>query len=715
MKLKLFYSALLSVLFFHCKSQSNVRAWYADGQVFVVWALAQDTIETYGIYASPTAFTNTDDAALVGRPFVWEYIGHALKDNLDDLTATFRIPDGRGGSENLKPNEGLFVFTPHQSDSLYFAVTKWGEQTVVPGTNITETAIQFNYDPVNDPVECHLQKVFPSPFSDEYVCFAYYMWADGRQNHWEGRPDFPIMANAAKNGMPSLFLVSVPMDLDTTSAYPLSVWLHGCGGGPCSARQSLAGSRKNINIDPAAGILLAHNDRFHGYRGSSEAGSGQPSWHFGWGKNYNPFFSTTLTMDTIINYTQRRYLWIDKWLAQNFNIDTNRINIHGHSMGAAGATALAKCYPEHYASATIFNTSCKGPRNNGGEAAYLGTFTDNFPTNLLNRKNQPVRLFDIWDLYTNCSPYRDLPVIRYWHGKQDDNVVNHWGPVAVENYITCDSIGTGLQGFWSERTHGVGSPPNAEDHWAMGNPARQQTAFDNVAFAEGQYRSDVSYPAFLNHRKDNKNNDPGTGLIGINNGDGDNWGTWGGYHRWGTVVETPQFWAVSAWLEGDADFPNDNAPEDFLTADLIIRRPQSFIREKDDIISWNVKDLTTGDQLQSGVTIVENDGVVFLPQIEVYKESIRKVLITVTHGTTSIVEEANVYLQISPNPAQEYIHTETNWKAINIIDLNGEVIRSFQSDPIKQTLDISFLIPGFYLLDVKTKHGKREIGRFVKM
>jgi hypothetical protein len=60
------------------------------------------------------------------------------------------------------------------------------------------------------------------------------MWCDGRQNHWEGRPDFPIMANAAKNGMPGFFLVSIPPGIDTTQAFPLTVWLHG-GGGEASA------------------------------------------------------------------------------------------------------------------------------------------------------------------------------------------------------------------------------------------------------------------------------------------------------------------------------------------------------------------------------------------------------------------------------------------------------------------------------------------------
>lgn len=39
-------------------------------------------------------------------------------------------------------------------------------------------------------------------------------------------------------------------------------------------------------------------------------------------------------------------------------------------------------------------------------------------------------------------------------------------------------------------------------------------------------------------------------MLGINNGDGDNWGAWGGYHRWDSdnITELPGGWSVVAWL-----------------------------------------------------------------------------------------------------------------------------------------------------------------------
>ncbi len=712
---KLLFPAILLLHGIHCFSQSNVRAWYADGQVFVVWKISLPIEETYAIYASPSPFSNTANAILVGRPFALEYLGFSLKDNLQDTDATYRIPGEQGGFYQLGLDEGLFVFTPHQSGSLYFAVTKWGNSTVTQGQNITDTAVPFTFDPVGDPVECHLQRTFPSPFTSGYVCFAYVLWADGRQNHWDGRPDFPIMANAAKNGMPGLFLVSAPVNLDTTNAFPLSIWLHGGGG---IARQSLAGSRNVVNINPTQGILIAHDDNMFGYRGSTPPHPDQPTWHFGWGKNYDPFTpNAALTADTIINYTQRRYLWIDGWLANNFNIDTNRINIHGHSMGSSGALAMAKCFPEHYGSATLFNSSFGGPDDGTNTFFIFGSIPENFPTNIKNRNNETVRFYELWNLNTNCSAHRDLPLIRHWHGKNDDNGTMHWGPTVIENFFICDSIGTGAQNHWSERPHGIDLAPDYNDHWIMGIPDAQQTALDNVDFAEARFRSNESFPAFFNHRLDDNNNDPGSGLIGINNGDGDNWGTWGGYHRWEIVQETPQLWRAAAWLEGNAVFPNDNAPFDFLTADFAIRRPQSFQPESGQTIFWNVKDSGTGELLQSGTTIVQADNLVVIPQVEIFSENIRKVLLTVSLVSTYTVEtQAEISpLRIFPNPTKGALFTEPDWRVVRVIDLHGKEIQRFFSGSPEQMLDFSNLQPGLYFLDVLTKDDRRKIGRFLKL
>lgn len=172
MKQLLYICSLLWACAAH--TQTNVRAWYADGQVWVVWEASAPLPETYAVYAKPSVFNNTANATLVGRLFKEEYGPVALREQVDSA-ATYHIPDGSGGTYVLADNEALFVATPHQAGALFFAVVAWGQTAVTPGVNGTAAAVPFQYDPQGDPVECHLQKGFVSPFDANYLCLAYYM------------------------------------------------------------------------------------------------------------------------------------------------------------------------------------------------------------------------------------------------------------------------------------------------------------------------------------------------------------------------------------------------------------------------------------------------------------------------------------------------------------------------------------------------------------
>ncbi|MCK6694418.1 MAG: T9SS type A sorting domain-containing protein [Thermoanaerobaculia bacterium] len=715
MKNILLFCLLLPAYFSH--TQTNVRAWYADGQVWVVWQVSLPLPDWYSVYAKPTAFNSTTQATLVGRLHKFEYGCYALKEQTD-TSATPRVPGPAGqGTYQLAGNEALFVFTPHQAGSLYFAVVPEGSTTVTTGQNITSAAAPFQYDPLNDPVECHVQKVFPSPFAAGFTCFAFLMWADGRQNQWENRPDFPVMANAAKNGMPGLFFVSVPNGLDTTQPFPLSVWLHGGGG---TARQSLAGSRAEVNIKPQAGILLSHDDKMIGWRNLTPPFPTMPTWHFGWRKNYDPFNPGNLptTPDTIVNYTQRRYLWIDAWLIRHYNIDPARIHIHGHSMGSAGALALAKCYPEHYASCTIFNSGFGGPEP-GNTDVIFGASTENFPTNLKNRAGETIRQLSVWNLLENCAQSRDLPLLRHWHSKNDDNGTMHWGAYVVENYRKADSLGIGIQHMWSERGHGIDTGPAYNDHWVKGSQANQNTILDNVAFAENYSRSDQSFPAFFNHRLDSLNNDPGIGTVGINNGDGDNWGAWGGWHRWdpADLSDAPGGWAVTAWLENNAVFANDNCPHTSLKADMAIRRPQNFKPQTGKMFYWLVRDVDSGENLQNGTAAVLTDDVVVIPQVEVWREDIRRVSIEISTTPVAVEEPGNDFqtnIQVRPNPVTDKIYLPENTERVRIFNLAGKTVLESHT-PGLAVLDVSALNKGIYFLEIWPENGPRQGGKWIKL
>ncbi|MBK6929999.1 MAG: hypothetical protein IPH12_03730 [Saprospirales bacterium] len=61
-----FLSCIFLLLFVSGYSQTNVRAWYAQGQVWVVWQTPVPGPLTCGIYKKSTAFTNTP--ALISLP-----------------------------------------------------------------------------------------------------------------------------------------------------------------------------------------------------------------------------------------------------------------------------------------------------------------------------------------------------------------------------------------------------------------------------------------------------------------------------------------------------------------------------------------------------------------------------------------------------------------------------------------------------------------------
>ncbi|MBK8920145.1 MAG: hypothetical protein IPM81_01315 [Saprospirales bacterium] len=73
--------ALTSPLF----AQTNVRAWYAQGQVWVVWESDSPLPDWYAVYAKSSAFSSTNDATFVGRLHRLEYLCTVIKEQVDSL------------------------------------------------------------------------------------------------------------------------------------------------------------------------------------------------------------------------------------------------------------------------------------------------------------------------------------------------------------------------------------------------------------------------------------------------------------------------------------------------------------------------------------------------------------------------------------------------------------------------------------------------------
>ncbi|MBL7826566.1 MAG: T9SS type A sorting domain-containing protein, partial [Saprospiraceae bacterium] len=491
-----------------------------------------------------------------------------------------------------------------------------------------------------------------------------------------------------------------------------------------TARQSLAGSRQDIRLNPQKGILLAHNDDMFGYLLTFFNGFEGNSRHFGWRKNYDPFTGEPPTEpDTIVNYTQRRYRWIDEWLTRNFNIDTTRININGHSMGSRGTTTIAKVYPSHYASATFLNNGFEDLDPPALIDVAFGPTELDFPTNLKGYDGETIHYTHMMNLETRLSSERDLPLMRSFHGKNDTGGSNEWDAYVVNQYRAADSLGIGAQLNWSERSHGPDTGPDYNDHWINGNAYTQQTIVDDIAYEEQFFRSDVSYPAFFNHRLDTKNNDPGDGTPGTGAaGVGDDWGTWGGYHRWdwNDIVDQPDYWSATAWLESNAIFDNDNCPNDFLTSDLAVRKPRMFKPNTGETVYWLVRETGTNQVLQSGVTQVQADNLVVVEQLRIYKKSIGRVLIELSTvaSSTNQVENKAFQMNLFPNPSAGAptlsVHSPVAQLAmLQVSGMTGQVYSAekplFSGDNLLVFPELETMPAGVYIVSVGFNRGTTSL------
>lgn len=704
-------TGLLCLGTFYACSQQNLRAWYAQGQVWVVWQSQNPFPETYAIYKNQQAFTATNQASIIGRPFFYEFYPGTFIQQTGNPNFAYTIPKPDGGTYTLAPGEALFVETVTATGTAYYAVVEWGKTAVTAGVNRTQNAVAFMYDPVNDPVTCHLQ--LTENLATGNKANWYCLWLFGKQAQWSGRPDFPVMANVAKNGMPAMFIVSEALNMDTSGGkrIPATHWLHGGGG---NASQHTAADFRAVNIAPALGISVSHTDDFPQkliYEGDTVFSSARTQW-FGWTKTHNPFDPgfKAKTGDTIVNYVQRRIVWIQHWLTQHYGVDPVRVAIQGYSMGSGGAAALGKTFPNLFSTISAFNNGFRRV-NEPTISGILGTVEDNLPTNLRDGKNQIVRINEVMDLNTPISAPRDLPLFRTWAGKNDPNDRMHWGPDLVTQYRKADSLGWGTQISWDERPHIY---ETLGFHWIQNTTPTTQTIRDNLAYQE-LYSSQQSFPAFFNHRLDARNNNPGMGKLGINLGDGDNWGTWGGWHNWdlGTVKDESASWEVSAWLTATAPFPNDVCPHNSLKADLAIRKPQQFKPSAGKTVRWMVKDASTGAVLQSGNAVVRPDLLVVLPQIEVFKENIRRVRIVVSDPSVAAKEPAAPLvqqLQLSPNPAGNqavlnfYSRAETP-ASLRVISYNGvtlqtQQVRVYAGENRLPLSEFAHLPPGFYWVEI---------------
>ncbi|MDX2131332.1 MAG: prolyl oligopeptidase family serine peptidase, partial [Planctomycetota bacterium] len=388
---------------------TNVRAWYAQGQVFVVWerpAPPANSTDTVEIYASPAAQVNVANMDRVGRLFFPEYTGARLQQL--NPAARLQVPTPAGGTYRLAANEGVFAYTPRAAGNLFFAVVDTGG-AVVAAANSASAA--FNYDPVNDPVRPHPQFNGFTPGGQPYTALV--VFAEGRDDYDNARPDIPVLGDADKNGVPHVFTITEPVGGVGAGLIPCVLAHHG-GGGEYELFRPGIPARSNVSLGLTTGIVVTPDDSYYAIVGNALNRS-NTSW-FGYTPQADPFFVGMRTNppagSIVVNFTSRRVHWIIDWLLRPtspYTIDPSRIAMIGHSGGGRGTSHLVRQRPERFAAAAVYTpasdlTIPPAAAGGGMEENFLrGDWVTPLDTNLLKTDGTPFDTVEVFTMTTRLS------------------------------------------------------------------------------------------------------------------------------------------------------------------------------------------------------------------------------------------------------------------------------------------------------------------------
>ncbi|MFN0133675.1 MAG: GC-type dockerin domain-anchored protein [Phycisphaerales bacterium] len=623
----------------------NVRAWYAEGQVFVVWqfpappAAPTDTVE---VYSSAAAQVSTAAMSQEGRLFFPEYTGRRLTELAPN--ARLLVPTPGGGTYRLAPDEGAFAYTPHAAGNRFFAVVDTGA-TIVNAVNSAATA--FAYDPVNDPVRPHWQ--FNDTTPGGFPSAAYVVWGDGRLDPNDARPDVPVFGNRNKNGVPHVFTITRPPAGLPATPVPCVLALHG-GGDHYNLFRPGEPARANLTLGLSNGIVVSPDDSIY-VRIESDLVIMTTGW-FGYTTNLDPFNAAPRVAppnsDVVINYVQRRVNWILDWLQGPGTpqpIDPDRVALIGHSNGARGASHLSRLTPRRFSAAVAYcypgDFTMKGTEDN----FLRGNWDQNLPTNLSVPGIGTLGVTDVFTPSTRISATeRDWPVTRFYYGKRDVKGSATWTAVQRASVDAIEATRMGPMISWDEREHGVeywgienASPGPDIAQWIV-PPAPiggSKTLRPSAQYLADTYRASQSYPAFFNTDHDmilaGRQPDPGPGDPNL----GDAWGTWSGFCEWdgATIVDTASSWACTAYLTGLSATPVDNAGVAEITTDLAPRKTAAFSPAAGTLVTWVARDAVTNAVRQTGTSIAESDGVVAVSDLRVPRDPARVRLTLCTQGS----------------------------------------------------------------------------------
>lgn len=539
---------------------TGLKAIAREGQVFLTWHEAETQRgTTFNVYSAHEQITTPAKAKRIAHHIE----PHSARDWWED-PASFKkgAPPGEpigfitiSGSERCDPSDGLFVHTTgNQSrDRLFFAVTCTDpagreDTTLVAGANSL------------------IRGILPTPGEIQPI------W----QHH------DPPPGQGSGKGMPLWLNLHAKGGVVTNSEYLVF------GDATMGWREGLP-FKFSVRISNEE-VVVQPTDRAWINRPHAEASdSGTPAiWTFWYGYNSRIYDRAAMADGVPTNYTERRNLWILRWVSKRYETDPNRWYCSGSSMGGCGTISFGLRHPELFAAChahvpiVSYTYLGRGSASRLEPSCWIGHISPDL------KSDEGVPLLERMDGTRFVTETKaDLPLLFLVNGRQD-------GSIPWENnppfYRALNAARQGFAAYWDNGTHSTAGNDAPEDVKAW----RQR--FRRV-------RLDQSYPAFANTSSDRNcgNGAPDDGdLIGWMNRGMD----------WKDIEDAKDHYAITLL----ADYPGIVFP---VRTDITLRRVQNFKTRPAEKFTAHIGDAV------SRATVADDDGLI----------TIREILIPSQEGT----------------------------------------------------------------------------------
>lgn len=497
----------------------NLKATGRDGQVFLTWKEAE-TLKgtTFNVYLSARTISDVAKACRIAH----HVESHSARDWWEDPASfvqgkTSGKPVGfliESGSRRLDPTDGLFVHTVRHNapERLFFAVTC----TAPDGGEDTQVALGVNS--LLDGVPAARGEIRPI---------------------WQ-RPGRAPEPGAGKGK---------------------AVWLnlHAKGGVVPDMEYLLFGDESmgwreglpfkfNVRIYGDE-VLIRPTDRVWINRPHAEAGdSAAPAiWTFWYGYNSRIDDRSLMAKGIPTNYTERRNLWILRWVRDYYRPDPYRWYCSGSSMGGCGTVSFGLRHPELFAGlhahVPIVSYTYLGTRS----ARRLEPSCWVGPIDASVKTDEGVALLDRMNGERLVREAKgDLAPLFLIHGRRDASIPWEDNPPF---YQALSQTRQHFAVYWDNGEHGTCGKEAPEDVKAWFQGLRR-------------FRLDESFPAFSNTSSDRN---PGNGRPD----DGDVIGWINRGMDWADIEDAPDHYTITV----SAAYPGIEYP---VRTDITIRRVQRF-------------------------------------------------------------------------------------------------------------------------------------------